>query len=273
MPSLEDNSTDILRKAQRGLRLSNAQLCAQAGVSDGDLEWVLDGQFEEKTLRKLAPVLHLGANALVAIARGTWWPQNVSALDGLAVFETLFGEVKVNSFLVWDAATRAAVAFDTGTDCDEMLGELKTRGLTLKSIFITHTHGDHVYELARLKAATGAAAFVSEHEPLEGAEPFAAGKTFTVGRLQIEARPTTGHSQGGTTYVVTGLARRLAVVGDAMFTGSIGGGLVSYEDALRTNREQILSLPDDTVICPGHGPLTTVGEQKQFNPFFPEFQS
>jgi glyoxylase-like metal-dependent hydrolase (beta-lactamase superfamily II) len=48
----------------------------------------------------------------------------------------------------------------------------------------------------------------------------------------------------------------------------MGGGMVSYEEALRTNRENILTLPDDTVICPGHGPLTTVGEEKQHNPFF-----
>ena len=53
-----------------------------------------------------------------------------------------------------------------------------------------------------------------------------------------------------------------------MFAGSMGGGLVSYEDALRNTREQILSLPDDTILCPGHGPLTTVGEEKRHNPFF-----
>jgi glyoxylase-like metal-dependent hydrolase (beta-lactamase superfamily II) len=52
----------------------------------------------------------------------------------------------------------------------------------------------------------------------------------------------------------------------------MGGGMVSYEDALRTNREKIMTLPDDTVLCPGHGPLTTVGEEKKHNPFFPEFR-
>ena len=60
----------------------------------------------------------------------------------------------------------------------------------------------------------------------------------------------------------------MAVVGDAMFAGSMGGGMVSYDDALCNNREQILTLPDATIICPGHGPLTTVGEQKHANPFF-----
>jgi glyoxylase-like metal-dependent hydrolase (beta-lactamase superfamily II) len=54
-----------------------------------------------------------------------------------------------------------------------------------------------------------------------------------------------------------------------MFAGSMGGGMISYADALRTNREQILSLPDETILAPGHGPLTTVGEQKRRNPFFP----
>jgi len=61
-------------------------------------------------------------------------------------------------------------------------------------------------------------------------------------------------------------------VGDAIFAASMGGGAVSYEEALRTNRQQIFTLPDATVLCPGHGPLTTVGEQKRHNPFYPEFQ-
>jgi glyoxylase-like metal-dependent hydrolase (beta-lactamase superfamily II) len=72
--------------------------------------------------------------------------------------------------------------------------------------------------------------------------------------------------------VVTGLTRRLAVVGDALFAGSMGGGLVDYDEALRTNREGIFTLDDETILCPGHGPLSTVGEEKLHNAFFPEFQ-
>ena len=96
------------------------------------------------------------------------------------------------------------------------------------------------------------------------------GKTFQVGALSIESRSTWGHSPGGVTYVVRGLPRTVAIVGDAIFAGSMGGGGVSYKDALKTNRESILSLPDETILCPGHGPLTTVGEQKKVNPFFPD---
>ena len=84
----------------------------------------------------------------------------------------------------------------------------------------------------------------------------------------METRLTSGHSAGGVTYFIRGLARPVAIVGDSIFAGSMGGGMVSYADALRNNREQILTLPDETIICPGHGPLTTVGEQKAANPFF-----
>ena len=68
--------------------------------------------------------------------------------------------------------------------------------------------------------------------------------------------------------MVTGLARPIAIVGDSLFAGSMGGGNVSYQDALRNNLEKILTLSDETIICPGHGPMTTVGEEKQRNPFF-----
>ena len=84
----------------------------------------------------------------------------------------------------------------------------------------------------------------------------------------MSARLTWGHAKGGITYVIDGLVTPIAVVGDAMFAGSMGGGMVSYQDALRTNREEILALPDHTILCPGHGPLTTVGEEKDHNPFF-----
>ena len=67
---------------------------------------------------------------------------------------------------------------------------------------------------------------------------------------------------------MTGLARPIAIVGDSLFAGSMGGGNVSYRDALRNNVEKILTLPEETIISPGHGPMTTVGEEKRHNPFF-----
>jgi glyoxylase-like metal-dependent hydrolase (beta-lactamase superfamily II) len=140
--------------------------------------------------------------------------------------------------------------------------------LSIKMILLTHAHADHVADLPRLREETGASVYVSERESIPGAEPIEEGKHFHLGKLDIDTRLTWGHSQGGMTYVVTGLARPVAIVGDSLFAGSMGGGNVSYEDAVGNNLKKILTLPNETIICPGHGPMTTVGEEKIHNPFF-----
>ncbi|MCX6969175.1 MAG: MBL fold metallo-hydrolase [Verrucomicrobia bacterium] len=264
---LEDSFADIVGKAQRGLKLSDDALAAEAGVPAAALAAVKDGTFDPATLSALAPVLGLNVEALVALGAGTYQPAEV-AVRGLESFNTPFEDMTVNSHLVWVEATKEAAAFDTGADASPMLEFLRQHGLTLKYLFLTHTHGDHILELDRLVEKTGAHAFVGSREPsLAGAEAFEAGKTFPLGSLSIKTRLTWGHAHGGITYVIAGLEKPLAVVGDAVFAGSMGGGAVSYADALRTNREEILTLPNDTVLAPGHGPLTTVAEQKKSNPF------
>jgi glyoxylase-like metal-dependent hydrolase (beta-lactamase superfamily II) len=268
----EDNFNDILGKAQRGLKLNDAELAARAGISVADVERALAGKVDEEVLRKVAPALNLKPAALVASARQAWYPPPPQ-LAGLAQFNTPYHDMTVNAYVAWDPRTREAVVVDTGADCRLILDFVNAQKLTVKFILLTHTHGDHIADLAKLKAATGAPAFVSHLEPTAGAEPFAEGRTWAVGGLRLEARQTSGHSTGGMTFVISGLARPVAVVGDSLFAGSMGGGGVSYADALANNRQKILTLPDETVICPGHGPLTTVGEEKRHNPFFPEFPS
>lgn len=261
---LEDNFNDIIGKACRGLKLTDEQVAQNAGVTAADVAAAKAGTFHESVVRKIAPVLGLGADALVVSGQKAWYPADPGAINGLVCFNTPYQDMTVNSFVVFDPATKVAAAFDTGADCSGMLKV----AVKIQQIFITHVHGDHILALDQLQAQTGAPAVVSNREPLAGATAFADGTQFQIGNLQVATRRTSGHVRGGVTYVVTGLSQRLAIVGDAMFAGSMGGGMVSYAEALQTNRENILSLPDDTVICPGHGPLTTVGEQKQHNPFF-----
>jgi len=269
--SLEDNYTDIVGKAQRGLGLSDTELARRAAIPASELGHFKGGGFDVETARKLAGPLNLGAETLIALGKKSWYPEAVE-VDGLAMFNTAYEDVTVNSYLVFDPKTRQAAAFDTGSTVAGMLEFAQGRQLKIESIFITHSHADHVADLQTLEAATAAEVYIGENERFHGPQPFAPGKVFRLGDLKIETRQTSGHARGGITYVITGLVRRLAVVGDALFAASMGGGAVSYEEALRTNRKEIFSLPDDTVICPGHGPLTTVGEQKRHNPFFPEFQ-
>ena len=265
---LEDNVSDIVGKAQRGLQISDSQLAEKSGATTEQIRAVRDGKFDQASLTRIAPVLQLDAQALLDLAAGEWKPQEIEPMKGLAHFNTTFHDMTVNAYLVWDPDSKDAAAVDTGADCSDMLKRIETEGLKVKFILLTHAHPDHIADLDRLRKKTGAPIFISERESADQAKSFAEGKHFRLGNLDIETRLTWGHSPGGTTFVVTGLAHPVAIVGDSIFAGSMGGGNVSYHDAVKNNLEQILILPNDTVICPGHGPMTTVGEEKKQNPFF-----
>ena len=272
---LEDSVTDIIGKAQRGLGIDDEQLAKKIGVEPGELESVkqVKGAAPEK-VEKLAQALKLGPRTLVAIAEGKYHPQVTVPSLGFFHAITNYGDMTVNSYLVWDVQTGLAAAFDTGGDCMPLVEAIEKVGLTLQDIYLTHTHVDHVIELDRLREKVGGSVgvHVNEAEALEGAVPFRPGVSFSLGRLSIESRDTSGHSAGGTTYYIHGLDRPLAIVGDALFAGSVGGIRGDYPAALRRIREHILSAQDGTVLAPGHGPLTTVIQEKTNNPFFPDFR-
>ncbi len=264
---LEDNFTDIIGKAQRGLGFSDSQLAEKSGARAEAIRQLREGNFERATIDQIAPVLQLDADALAELAQEKWQPHEAS-VEGLAQFNTPYHDMKVNAYLVWDPASKKAVAFDSGADCAPILEKSQSAGLTIELILLTHAHPDHVADLERLAEATGAPIYLSRHEEAPGAEPIKEGKNFTVGGLTIESFRTWGHSLGGMTFFIRGLDQPVAIVGDSLFAGSVGGGNVSYEDAIRNNLEKVLTLPNDTILCPGHGPLTTVAEEKKHNAFF-----
>jgi glyoxylase-like metal-dependent hydrolase (beta-lactamase superfamily II) len=265
---LEDNFDDVINKAQRGLRLADGELARRAGIGVDVLRTLKDGAFDEAAARAVAPVLRLGADQLVALGRKAWYPSPVLPPRGFAMFNTAFEDMTVNSYLVWDPRTRLSAAFDTGATCAPMLDAIAGEKLTVRYLFLTHTHEDHVADAARLVAATGAEIYASEREPFAGGKTFRENQTFHLDSLAIKTLLTSGHSPGQTTYLVAGLAWPLAICGDSMFASSMGGGLVSYEDQYRNNVEKIFTLPRDTVIAPGHGPITTLAQERKHNPFF-----
>jgi hydroxyacylglutathione hydrolase len=266
---LEDQVPDIIGKARRGLRLSEAQLVQKAGISFEQLEGLQAGDIDADALGKIAAVLDLEPDALLDLALGKWQPGEIAVPPTFAAFNMPFEDMTVNAYLAWDREGGRAAAFDTGGDCTPLLDALQANRLTLDAIFLTHTHFDHIADLDDFVAETGAAVYVSELERLAKTTSIAEGRTFAIGGLTITARLTPGHSPGGLTYVVEGLQPPLAVVGDALFAGSMGGvAPEGYAAALRANSDKILALPGSTVICPGHGPLTTVEAEKKHNPFY-----
>jgi len=267
---IEDNFTDVISKAQRGMGMSDEDLCKRAEVSGGDLKAVKAGEVNDAVIRRIARHLRLGPNALEELAHKKWYPEAPVFPHGFAIFNTPFEDLTVNSYLIWDARTHTAAAFDTGSDCGEMLDLLRSERLRLHMIFLTHTHEDHVADLARLAKATGAEVWASEREPAAypGAKTFKENEHFHLGSLAIKTLLTWGHSPGLTTYYVTGLSYPLAFVGDSLFAASIGGTSEFFAEQHKNDVEKILRLPRNTVLACGHGPLTTVGQEKRHNPFF-----
>jgi hydroxyacylglutathione hydrolase len=224
----------------------------------------------DPVLRRVARHLRLGPDALEDLAHGRWNPKVPAFPHGFSAFNTAFGDMTVNSYLVWDARAHAAAVFDTGADCGEMLDLIRAEKLRVQMIFLTHTHDDHVADLKRLVGETGAEVWASEREPSDhpGAKEFRENAHFHIGRIAVKTLSTWGHSPGQTTFYVTGLSYPLAVVGDSLFASSMGGSPSHFADQYKNDVEKILSLPRNTVLACGHGPLTTVAQEKRHNPFF-----
>ncbi len=267
---LEDNFTDIISKAQRGLKLSDSNLAERAAISSQELADIKAGNLLNDVIRRIARALKLSPDALEELAHKRFYPMAPVFPRGFAMFNTSDDDLTVNSYLIWDSGSRLAAAFDTGTDCSAMLDIIATERLTLRSIFITHTHHDHIAALPELTAATKAEVWSSELEPVAhpDAKTFKENAHFHIGELAIKTLLTSGHSPGLTTYFVTGMSWPLAIVGDAIFSCSMGGSPTHYAEQLRNNCDKIFTLPRDSVIAPGHGPLTTLALEKKHNPFF-----
>src|SRR5262245_24950184 len=183
---LEDNFDDIIGKAQRGLGISDIQLAEKSGASVDAIRTLRDGKFERAVLDQIAPALQLDGNALAELAQEIWRPNEIR-IDGLVQFNTAYHDMMVNAYLVWDPASKEAVAFDSGGDCLPMLKHSQESGLTIKLILLTHAHPDHVADLDRLAHTTGAPVYLSSREKAMGARAIEEGKAFTVGKLEIES--------------------------------------------------------------------------------------
>ena len=267
---IEDTFADVITKAQRGYGITADELAVRADISLAELQALQAGKLNIACLRRVARHLQLDPDALEKLALNAVYPRAPHLPRGFALFNTQADDMTVNNYLVWDAKTREAAIIDTGTEPTELLDLVAAERLRVKSIFLTHTHSDHIAALAPLAAATGATVWASEREPVDfpDARVFAENAYFHIGNIAIKALSTWGHSPGQTTFYVQGLSYPLALCGDSLFSCSIGGSPTHFREQVKNTRARIFSLPKDTVIGPGHGPLTTLAFERVNNPFF-----
>jgi len=195
----------------------------------------------------------------------------LSQWQELRVITTTAQGNTVNCYLIWDEVSREAALFDTGWDAGPILALLAENQLQLRHVFLTHTHEDHIAALGGVREKFPKVRLHSSSKSAPVDQRNRANDFIHLGSLRLTNRDTPGHAEDGMTYIVGTWpddAPHTAIVGDAIFAGSIGRGNQSWDLARQKVREQIFSLPPETLICPGHGPLTTVAEEKANNPFF-----
>lgn len=268
--AFEDTYADILNKAIKGRGLAPSDVAKAIGMEPEDFRSLRMGEApDEDALRAAAGALGLDAVALVRLAAT---PSRIPAPlppcvrrlrhehDGLAV----------NSGIAWCPRTLEAAVFDTGFDPAPTLRTIEREGLVPRYIFITHTHHDHVTAAPELLRRTGARPICSalEWKDPAGSVQAADGDTWALGSLTVHALATPGHSAGGMSYLVEGLDKPVAFTGDALFASSMGGAAAgsAWVAALQSLR-RLLALAPETVLVPGHGPVTTVADERRDNPF------
>lgn len=268
---IEDEVGDVLSKAQKGLGINTETLAKESDLAESEARAARRGEAgSDAVYRAVAKAMGLNADAVARLARGDWHPETPAPIAGFKLISTPFHSWQVNAFLLWDPESKRAAAFDTGTEAKPMLDAIEAEGLALEAIILTHAHWDHCEAAPALLARwPEARIYLNAKENQVGGNPLPAAEGFeyALGRLSIRGFETPGHTAGGMTYVVDGLEQPIAVVGDALFAGSMGGANVSYEAGLQSVRK-ILALDERTVLAPGHGPLTTVREERAMNCFF-----
>ncbi len=207
----------------------------------------------------------------------------------MILIRLVVGPLQVNCFILADEKTKDAIVIDPGDDAGDILKVIKDKGLKVKYIVNTHSHFDHVGANKAVKEATGADLLMHEADaplladaadqaivfgirvdPPPRPDRFVGhGDVITAGEVSLKVLHTPGHSPGGISLLEQGMV----FTGDALFAGSIGrtdfpgGDLMTL---LRSIKANLMTLPDETKVFSGHGPASTIGEERRENPFLNE---
>ncbi len=198
------------------------------------------------------------------------------------------GPLQCSCSVIGDEQSHEAIVIDPGDEIEQVVALIQKHNLQVKQIVITHAHIDHVGGAMKLRAATGAPILLNQNDytllkmldvqaawigmatpgKVEIDQNLGSNDVVKAGSLAGQVLHTPGHTEGSICLYFN--TEKTLIAGDTLFAGSIGrtdlpGG--SYEKILRSLHDRVLALPDDTNVVPGHGPLTTIGQERESNPF------
>mgnify|MGYP001227828346 FL=1 len=275
---LEDEFGDIVGKARRGQELSEEAVSRAVDVTQR--EWIRIERYEwvpeENLVVRIADVLGLSHKKLIGSAQGEFYPKFPMGkpLKNTRVEMMILGHsFRVNGYLVGCNSSGKALCVDPGFDGEKIRHVAEMADLQIEQIVLTHGHHDHIGALESVTRDTGARVHINREDlPLMGElnslvdSTLSEGDIVGVGKLNFTVCATGGHTPGGLSLV----GEEVAFVGDALFAGSLGGTRQrkAYEAQQDAVDRHILGLREEVLLFPGHGPATTVGEERAHNPFF-----
>lgn len=274
---LEDDFSDIIKKARIGQAWSVEDVARMTGLPGGDITALERGvcPSDRTEVRTLAKALGLRPGPLEQIAIERWEPV---AQCPMAWVERIQGSINgygVQGYVVHDGGE--ALLIDTAYNAPAMVEFLSMHRLRLMGICLTHGHADHADGIDQILKFREVPVYLgAEDVDLLSWRPPGAqlkapenGQVIGVGRLSVHCLATPGHTPGGICYRVDVPSQRVCFVGDTLFAGSIGRSNPStlYQTHLRSVRTHVLGLPSEYRLLPGHGPATTVHEELDYNPF------
>lgn len=274
---LEDELGDVIEKALRHADLNEEQLAARSGVPLEKIHDAGDYRYDDLTaddLRRLAGALGLNEVGFGALARNRYPRPRIAGLPFCVhPMRMPFGIGVANAYAVVDCATGAGVLFDTGPDFAALQKAWPRAVARIEAVFLTHPEAEHAGGAPGVLRQHGQAAFYGPRGSPHGLDywPLGEGETVVAADYQITAFSTPGHAAEHNCYLVrpkdVPRARALLISGDLIFAGSVGGGYFDCRQLQENARRIIDALPPDTVIAPGHGPMTTVANERKYNPF------
>jgi hydroxyacylglutathione hydrolase len=275
---LEDEFGDVVGKARRGREISVSALAERIGISENDVERIESYELipPEETIDAIAAFLELDPAKLRSAAGNRFFPLYPSGrpVEGLVLEMLVLGsDFLMNGYVVGCRETHKGVVIDPGFDPEKILKAVEAAKLEIEEVLLTHGHGDHTGALSEVCQATGAPARINpadnhllggQSTKIEG--EIAAGDSIVVGNQRFLVAATPGHTPGGISFI----HESVAIVGDALFAGSVGGTRSFDDFRMQQNAvaEKLLALDEKVQLFPGHGPATTVGEERSNNPFF-----